>query len=136
MSTILKAKSESNLLLAQKIINERNGFYHSSIHCLYYSCFQLMLHICSSDLTVKNFNEESLKEIKGTHEKMIQKFFDCFVKKQKRLSAVDFNNEIIKLKQLRHKADYQNFEISESKAKEAEKAAKTIISQLENTFTI
>ncbi len=136
MSTILKAKSDSNLLLAQKIINERNGFYHSSIHCLYYSCFQLMLHICSSDSTVRNFNDKSLDAVKGTHEKMIKKFFDCFVEKQKRLLAVDFNNEMNKLKQLRHKADYKDFEISERKAIEAERVAKTIISQLTNTFTI
>lgn len=136
MSTILKAKSESNLLLAQKIINERTGFYHSSIHCLYYSCFQLMLHICSSDLTVKNFNEESLDKKKGPHEKMIDKFVNCFVNKQKRFLAADFNNEINKLKILRHKADYKNIEISESKAIEAEKATKTIITHLTNTFTI
>ena len=43
----LKKKSDSNMMSAQYLIDRGN--FAPSIHCSYYSCVQLMLHILRSE---------------------------------------------------------------------------------------
>jgi hypothetical protein len=140
MSTSLKIKSEENLKLAQKIVTSKNRFYASSIHCSYYSCVQLMLHILRIDLgksddDVHKESIEGSKNENGFHNWLITIIAREFFRRNPK-KASEFNNRIGELKGVRVKADYQNSLIKEPKAKEALKYAELIMEDLIMHFKI
>lgn len=115
----LKEKSHLNLLAAEILIREK--LYAPSVHCCYYSVFQLMKYI------VKDFSEidynaqyrelsdynqnEAFRNI-GTHEYIILKVTNELRRYDSKI-YVDLNRKIKDLKRFRLKSDYENIGISE-----------------------
>ncbi len=135
VNTHLKTKSEQNIQLADQITTNGSEFA-SSVHCGYYSCVQLMLHILrshfgQSDTEIEN-NERT--QNKSSHNLLISEIGS----ELKRLNANefrDFNSKIKQLKGIRNKADYRNEHISKNKALLALAYSKSIIAALADNLT-
>ncbi len=120
----LKSKSEINLCAAELL--HKQCFYPPVVHCAYYSCFQLMKHIWlysigNSENELKALNKNS-KE--GSHEVLINQI-KLFVKDKSRNDR-DFNNEILQLKRLRVRADYDDNSIDSDKSSNSINLSKSI----------
>ena len=100
---ILLNKSVDNYEAAKLLVS--NKFYNTSIHCAYYSCYQMMKHIllnvlmCPNELPNNNEND--------SHNKLIN-FFEKEISSKHRF----FAKNIRELKKLRRIADYEEEEIT------------------------
>jgi uncharacterized protein (UPF0332 family) len=112
---VLKAKSSDNLSAANYLQSMR--LYAPSVHCSYYSCFQLSKHFLNSK--GKNYHTQSLEcGGKDSHNYIINET-------QKYITdSLLYNREMKILKTLRRKADYQNDIITPNDASKALASAK------------
>ncbi len=130
MSTIRK-KSEENIQAA-RLLAHRN-MLAASIHCAYYSCFQLskyMLKLCCG-LSYEQQDEES--KGKDSHYYIVDKLSD-YLNTKSHLSFIEYIKYIAKLKRLRKKADYTDMEVTEDDAWVAIKSANKTIALLKIYF--
>ncbi len=138
MSTHLKTKSNQNLSLANRIIENNDDSLSASVHCSYYACFQFMAHILRSHFM------RSEKDIKsqgsgnnegGSHNILINEI-------REQLDIVNpaigrrFNNDIQQLKGMRIRADYRNYEIKLEEAQMALSYSKNLLTVLKQNFNI
>ena len=131
----LKNKSEQNLISAQYLMSK--ACFASSVHCSYYSCVQLMLHILRSDLN----KTEAEIDIEGQQEGSFHNWLQgqisfAFLGKNSFEDSRTVSSYFGQLKALRVKADYKNVEIKPKQAANSIETAKNIIKLLENNFTI
>ncbi|MEI6816028.1 MAG: hypothetical protein WCL14_05415 [Bacteroidota bacterium] len=131
MSAILN-KSESNSKAALSL--KQGAFYASSIHCSYYSCIQLMLHIMlyKFKLTQDEIDSNADEKGEGSHVYLIN-FFTTEIDKVNANSR-NFNTNITTLKRARRKADYKDLEIIESESFAAIGLSRKVAEEL-NKFT-
>lgn len=108
----LRQKSDFNLDAA-KVLLEQNLFA-PSVHCSYYSCFQLLKY------TIHDFfgedYEKQANNISTTKQKTHQYVINYITNKLKTLASSqesrDFKRKINDLKQFRIESDYENIEVS------------------------
>jgi hypothetical protein len=111
----LTDKSEINRDAAKRLYDIQ--YYCSTVHCAYYSCIQLMMHIIlyelgwtESTLTTAISNDKRT----GSHEFYINLITKHLIdKKTNRDDRKLFSEEIVNLKKLRTKSDYNNEKIGE-----------------------
>lgn len=119
--TYLKAKSEFNNSSADLLY--KNSYYAPSVHCAYYSCFQLLKYIISESLNIDYDQQE--KEIgseigMNTHSYVTKKILDAISSKEKDLNTLrDIRTKLKDLRELRIRSDYKNIQIDESKGRMA-----------------
>lgn len=136
---LLKQKSDENIQASQLLIKQ--CLYASSVHCSYYACVQLMLHILRSHLKlteekIKEVQDEGAKTHGGFHAWIIAEMAFHLLKKQnKYITAKDFRDGIEDLRRLRRDADYENKTIEEKNAKKACETACNILKILSTHFT-
>ncbi|MDO8928253.1 MAG: HEPN domain-containing protein [Bacteroidota bacterium] len=131
----LKTKSEHNLLSAEILIN--NGLHAPSVHCSYYSSFQLSKYALKefSGIDYEEQNEElnQLKQTKtgkiGTHEYVINRLGSEIRNCSKDAYRI-FTYNIKKLKKLRTESDYFDFPITDEQSKESLRLSKELIQLL------
>lgn len=119
----LKNKSEINIAAAEYLDSE--SIYSSVAHCAYYSCYQFMKHIWLNSMN-KTDNDLALltKNTKeGSHEVLINQIVRYLGTLNQ--DARSFNTEIVSLKKLRHKSDYDNVEIGSEISANAIKLSKS-----------
>ncbi len=120
MST-LKEKSEINLQAALKL-TENEPVCLVSVHCSYYSCYQLLTyfiektHSISPENCKKKYNDYlgdsvALKNKLGSHEFWINEFFKDYKQKKAMDANIVLKNLSI-LKKARLDADYKDTEFS------------------------
>ena len=122
----LRQKSDFNLDAA-KVLLEQNLFA-PSVHCSYYSCFQLLKY------TIHDFfgedYEKQANNISTTKQKTHQYVINYITNKLKTLAGSqesrDFKRKINDLKQFRIESDYENIEVSFDKGNNAYEKAKEI----------
>jgi len=136
--TYFKAKSESNLKSAGILIS--NNHHASSVHCSYYSCVQLILHIFINDFkkTEDQINQESQlgsKNENGYHNWIRNQILREFFTRDYN-AGTDFNKFIGNLMNARVKADYKNISIEAKHSKQALSYANTIIELLKESFAV
>lgn len=133
-----KIKSSTNLSAAIKLISF--DYSSSSVHCSYYSCIQMMLHILGSHFMKSDaeISDESYKggqASNGMHNWLIKIIF-----KEMTIAngsdAVKFNRYINNLKGIRVDSDYKNIEIKQGKAIQASEEAKETIKLLIRNFKV
>ncbi len=131
----LRQKSGENLKASDLLI--RASFYNSSVHCAYYACVQLMLHILRSDLgmTEKEISNGD-SENGGFHAWIINIIGTAFLKKKKTEEGRTFRSQIESLRKFRRKSDYDNYLIDERKAKQAKENAESITQLIKDNFTV
>ena len=117
----LKNKSEHNLLAAEKLIEF--GLHAPSVHCSYYSSFQLCKYALQEFYGVDYETQEKelnfLKQTKtgkiGTHEYVINR-----LGKEIRTCSTEafliFTNNIKELKKFRVESDYDNITITDEQS--------------------
>lgn len=112
---VLLEKSDKNILAADLMVD--NEYYSSSIHCYYYSTFQLMSHIV---FNVFNVDEDQFGEkIKGknSHNYLINLFRNDLILGGQDIRVI--GNDLRDLKQLRRDADYTQKDITKSNCSSA-----------------
>ena len=104
-------KSEINFGSAQFL--QKQDYYCSTVHCAYYSCVQLMRHILVFKIgkTETEIKEEARITKGGSHVYMIDTVFTYLVKINNK-DYNTFNTNIVSLKKLRGKSDYEDFMIN------------------------
>lgn len=117
-------KSEQNKAAAN-FLKER-GIYASSVHCGYYSCIQMFIH-----LLIKHFNEEFEKEVENSkggkgnlHSIYINELTGRLqIKTKKRVDCVrdkrDIRGKMMQLREFRLQSDYHDEAVTEQMAEKA-----------------
>ena len=127
--TKLKQKSEFNFDAAKVLID--NNLYAPSVHCAYYSCFQLM------KFALKDFCGIEYIELRrriglsqqNTHSFVIKELGNEIIKND-RHTYNEFSRKIKDLKTFRTDSDYENTEIISDQGQKAYKLAGEIRSLL------
>lgn len=142
MST-LKEKSETNLQAALKL-TEIEAVCLASVHCSYYSCYQLLTYYLEMTLNLSpekrlmKFNEYlnetgSHTRKLGSHEFWINEFF-CDYKQKKAMDASIVHNNLRILKKARQKADYTDEEFSKKVTDDLYEIAKSVRKMIIKTY--
>ncbi len=131
----LREKSKFNFDAAKLLID--NNLYAPSVHCSYYSCFQLM------KFSMNNFFGISYNELRqrisvntsgGTHS-YVTHFFNTEVRKKNGISDYsDFSRKIKDLKEFRESSDYDDVEITVDKSTKALQYATDIRQHIQRNF--
>lgn len=119
----LRNKSDINIAAAEHL--DGKSIYPPVAHCAYYSCYQFMKHIWLFSMN-KTENELALltkKTTEGSHEVLINQIIKYL--KSKNQDTRTLNTEIVSLKKLRHKSDYDNIEIGSEISANAIKLSKS-----------
>ena len=131
----LKNKSEI-LAEAAKLLHD-NCYYPAVAHSAYYSCYQLLKHIWLYSLKkteldyAKELREQKIKI--GSHDFLINKIAEHIKEAGQKDCQEHFriiNKNILKLKQLRHEADYEDSLFDSSKSSFSLSLSNTIASIL------
>jgi len=120
----LKTKSEHNLSSAELLI--KHGLHAPSVHCSYYSSFQLSKYALQefSGIDYQKQDEElnQLKQTRsgiiGTHEYVINRL-GAEIKKCSTEAYRTFTYNIKKLKKIRTESDYFDLPITDEQSKES-----------------
>lgn len=128
----MKCKSEENLNAANLLI--RSSMYMASIHCSYYSSFQLSKYLLKTHYNIDYDEQKSNSKGKDSHYYVINETSNR-IDSVSHIAFLDFSKFISKLKQLRHKADYSVETISEKEATKAYQCANNIMDLLKNKLT-
>lgn len=132
--TKLKEKSEFNIHAAELLIN--NSYYAPSVHCSYYSCFQLLKY------TIKTFFGVEYEAIatnssitgQGTHQYIINYIANELIPLTDIKESRRFKRNFIDLKQYRQESDYENVEVDITKGEKALKLAQEIRNYIKSNF--
>lgn len=119
----LRNKSDINIAAAEHL--DGKSIYPPVAHCAYYSCYQFMKHIWLYSMN-KTDNDLALltrNTTEGSHEVLINQITKYL--KSKNQDTRSFNTEIVSLKKLRHKSDYDNIEIGSEISANAIKLSKS-----------
>lgn len=111
------------------------GKNNSSIHCAYYSCVQVLLHILRDKLGLNDseLENEITQYIKsrgrgGSHAYYISRVIKDLESKKRVVSRL--NTKLVDLKDLRVRADYKQDIIDKKEANKAYSLAETSINEL------
>jgi uncharacterized protein (UPF0332 family) len=130
----LKEKSEFNIAAAELLLEK--DYYAPSLHCSYYSCFQLIKFTIKdffgTDYETLSSNISSSK--KNTHQYIIDHISNELINFTDTKTGRDFKRKIKDLKQFRQESDYDDMEITIEKGNAAYLQAVEIRTYLTNNF--
>ena len=132
----LREKSEFNLSAAETLLKET--LYAPSVHCSYYSCFQLLKY------TIKEFSGEDYDtqaaNISATQQKTHQYVINYICNELIRFEGIEgsrkFKHKIKDLKQYRVESDYEDVEVSLDKGEQALRLAQEIRRYMIEKFNV
>lgn len=127
----IRAKSNENIEAANLLVNNR--LFASSIHCAYYSCFQLSKYVLNYFCNCEYDNQDTKDS--DSHKYVINKLCDNLNNKN-RFSKIDYLDNINRLRRLRNKADYTDSIITPNDAKIALQSANKAIEILTTKYSI
>jgi len=108
-------KSDDSFKSTNKLIAE--SLYNTSVHCSYYSCIQMALHIINNKIGMSIADIDAGTNSKGSHNWVIG-IITQSLQSSKRREARKFNDSIQELKRQRVIADYKEEQILHLKAQE------------------
>ncbi len=119
----IKEKARENMVSADLLI--KNDYRTASVHCLYYSCFQLSKYILKTyyDLDYSTQAKEIEEQKGNSHNYIIEKLFNFVNQDKGRLAAVDCKKHLKNLKLGRKKADYSDEKMSQNEIDDLKSAA-------------
>jgi hypothetical protein len=135
----LKNKSVVNLDAAMKLKEIPNHHHCSSIHCSYYSCFQVVKYILLAVYDVKEntiYGQRSTgtQKQQGEHEFIIDYLYRKIIESKDLNAAKDFKNNINLLKSLRTNSDYKDIAMDKQQSDQAYCLAEDIHKTLKKHF--
>lgn len=111
----IKVKAKENLRSAEILM--RKKLYSSSVHCLYYSCFQLAKYILN-EKGIVCYRDQNNQQDSNSHDFIINSLCDNLRRNKEIIAANDFFKNIQHLKRFRKRADYQEHIVTKSEADE------------------
>jgi uncharacterized protein (UPF0332 family) len=132
----LRAKADFNFQAAQILID--NDLYAPSIHCSYYSCFQLLKHSVYHFFGVdyETLGRQVAADTSSTHNYLIRYVSEQIRNNMGREAYREFNNKIKDLKNFREESDYDNVEINIDKGLQAHSLARELRSFMQNNLHV
>lgn len=132
----IRQKSEFNIEAAERLL--KDAIYAPSVHCSYYSCFQLL------KFTINNFfgidYDAQAVNISASGQKTHQYVLNYVANELKALAGVrksrNFKRTYKDLKQFRLESDYENVEIDSDKGNKAFEKAKEIRTYIIKNFNV
>lgn len=132
----LRQKSDFNIDAAVHLL--RDQYYASSVHCSYYSCFQLLKH------TIKNFSgidyDAQAKIISSSGQKTHQYVINHITGEINSCVGFEesrrFKRTIKELKVFRLESDYEDVEVNLDKSEKALRIAKEIRQYIITNFNV
>lgn len=130
----LKNKSEINFEAAKELIDK--SFYPSSVHCSYYSCFQLLKFKMNDffGVTYEQLATDISFSGKGTHQYLISYVTKEIKENISKDSSRDFSRSIKDLKLFREKSDYEDIEIKPEEGEKAYRIAEYLLDLIKKTL--
>lgn len=134
--SFLKNKSEFNLEGAHILIE--NNCYAPSVHCSYYSVFQLIKHkfIKYKSITYSQLSQRIGSDKRNTHKYLIDEFcLHLQNNSSKKINAFEIRSlkrNIEDLKQFRIESDYDNIEIGYERSNKALILSNSILKRIKN----
>ncbi len=130
----LKNKSEFNLMAAEKLI--KSGLYAPSVHCSYFSCFQLAKVIaCTIVLQDEKDHGSKISQMGGnSHQYFWGAIKNSVFSKTGREDERALSRKYKDLKALREESDYGDIQIDSVKGEQAYNVAREINNFLTQTF--
>lgn len=123
--TVVKSKSIENIKAAELLIKKR--MYAASVHCAYYSCFQLssytLAHYCKMDYQTQEDLARTLKQ--DSHTCVCGNMRGVLRSRDEELAA-NYHRNYAELKKMRKKADYSSTIITHPEAEKAKEIAEKI----------
>ena len=134
--SFLKNKSEFNLQAASLLIE--NNCFAPSVHCSYYSVFQLIKYkyVRLKEITYSVLSQNSFADKRNSHKYLIDEF--CLhlqsdsTKKMSIFEVRSLKRDIEDLKHFRNESDYDDIEINISKSTKALNLSESIIKRVKN----
>jgi|SRR6185437_174863 len=126
-------KSKQNQYAALKLFDTEKK-YAPSVHCAYYSCIQMMIHVLIAKGGKTEAQIDSDTQNQSSHKYFIRETENLL--KQKSPAEVLKFSAIKNLQQFRVRSDYKNKEITHDNCDEAIKIADKINGILTKTFGI
>jgi hypothetical protein len=131
----LQDKSEKSVIAAGVLQDKQ--IYHSAVHCLYYSCVQLMNFILVHKFKDPSFWLAVQNKETNSHNEIITAITnDIAQKPDSRKRASILKSNIIALKTKRREADYTEIKISVDDFKAANDLCVQVRSTLKNVYQI
>lgn len=134
MVSVLLEKSNKSIEVAELL--DKQKYYATSIHCSYYSCFQVMLHI-----KFEKFNEKPESIFQrckdsdtGSHAVVTNEIKKAVIAKKGFEVAQPLFEKILTLKRNRVIADYYDAHVDLAKSSASLSLAKTVRGTLLNYF--
>ncbi len=132
----IRQKSDFNIHAAERLLQET--YYAPSVHCSYYSCFQLLKYTIKEffnvDYVTQAVNISSSGQ--GTHQYVINYVTSELRKFVSPEEYRNFKRTIKDLKQFRLESDYDDIEIDSDKGNKAFNKAKEIRTYLIKNFNV
>jgi uncharacterized protein (UPF0332 family) len=131
----LKQKSEFNADAAELLI--RNNNYAPSVHCSYYSVFQLM-KVAMREFVGVNYEtiDANVASSKSSEHQYIRKEILNVIRESDYSEYTRINRSIKELYLIRIASDYKNEEINLDKATKANNFSKEVISYIKKKFHV
>ena len=132
----LRQKSDFNIDAAKLLIQE--AYFASSVHCSYYSCFQLMKYTIKNFFSIDYENQSIRISTSGqhSHQYVINYISGELVNFVGAEESRKFKRTIKDLKQFRLESDYENIEVSYDKGQIALDKANEIRQYLITNFNV
>lgn len=119
--SFLREKVEFNKSAADLLY--KNNYYAPSIHCAYYSCFQLLKYLIKEKLKI-DYNQQEveigLDKRLNSHSYVQKKILDEIQVREKDSNKFrEIRTKLKDLQELRINSDYRNMQIDEPKGRRA-----------------
>jgi uncharacterized protein (UPF0332 family) len=134
--SFLKSKSEFNLDAASLLIN--NHCFAPSVHCSYYSVFQILKHkfVTLKEITFSVFSQNSRNDTRTSHKYLIDEFCLHLQSNSKyklnRFEVRLLKRDIEDLKQFRVESDYDNIQINIEAGSKALSLSESILKRIKH----
>lgn len=132
----IRQKSDFNIDAAEQLLKE--ACYAPSVHCSYYSCFQL-LKFTIKDFFGIDYDTQSANiaiSNQNTHQYVLNYLSSELRNFVSLKESRDFKRTFKDLKQFRLESDYENIEIGSDKGNEAFDKAKEIRTYIIKNFSV
>lgn len=132
----LRQKSDFNIIAANTLLKQ--NLFAPSVHCSYYSCFQLLKYTIKEFFGV-DYEAQAIKisatKLK-THQYVVNYISNELITFVGKEESRKFKRTIKDLKQFRVESDYENIEVNSEKGNKAYNKANEIRSYIIKNFNV
>ncbi len=127
---VFRDKSDKTFSSGELLLS--NTHYNSSVHCFYYSCFQLIIDLLREEYRYTDEQISSGTNNSSSHDKIINQLKICLSEE----SRIDYNiiNLFSLIKKARKKADYEEQNIGKKEAEKTKDRATEIRKELNKIY--